>query len=159
MEMEPLIYGGTSTTLYRSGTPAVGLAVSLAEALRIATDQRETRLETVKRLNQHLRERLPFRSGVTIHSPQSAVPHILNLGVAGIRGAAFRDALAERGVCVSVKSACSVENTPSRAVYAVTRNGRQALESWRISLSHRTTMEELDEFIRIFDEVRERLTK
>ena len=159
VEMEPLIHGGTSTTLYRSGTPAVGLAVSLAEALRIAANQRETRLETVKRFNQHLRERLPFRSGVTIHSPRSAVPHILNLGVAGIRGAAFRDALTERGVCVSVKSACSVENKPSRAVYAVTRNRRQALESWRISLSHRTTIEELDEFIRIFDEVRERLTK
>ena len=96
---------------------------------------------------------------MTIHSPQSAVPHILNLGVSGIKGTAFRDALAERGVCVSVKSACSVENTPSRAVYAVTRNRRQALESWRVSLSHRTTMEELDEFIRIFDEVREWLTK
>ena len=159
VEMEPLIHGGTSTTLYRSGTPAVGLAVSLAEALRIATDQRETRLETVRGLNQHLQKRLSSRSGVTIHSPRSAVPHILNLGVSGVKGTAFRDALAERGVCVSVKSACSVENTPSRAVYAVTRNRRQALESWRISLSHRTTMEELDEFIRIFDEVRERLTK
>ena len=159
VEMEPLIHGGTSTTLYRSGTPAVGLAVSLAEALRIATDQRETRLETVRGLNQHLRQRLTSRSGVTIHSPRSAVPHILNLGVEGIKGAAFRDALAERGVCVSVKSACSVEHTPSRAVYAVTRNRKAALESWRVSLSHRTTMKELDEFIRIFDEVRERLTK
>ena len=159
VEMEPLIHGGTSTTLYRSGTPAVGLAVSLAEALRIATDQRETRLETVRGLNQHLREHLSSKSSVTIHSPRSAVLHILNLGVEGIKGTAFRDALAERGVCVSVKSACSVENTPSRAVYAVTRNRKAALESWRVSLSHRTTMKELDEFIRIFDEVRERLTK
>ena len=116
-------------------------------------------METVKRLNQHLRQRLTSRSGVTIHSPQSAVPHILNLGVSGVKGTAFRDALAERGVCVSVKSACSVENTPSRAVYAVTRNRKAALESWRVSLSHRTTMKELDEFIQIFDEVRERLTK
>jgi len=159
VEMEPLIHGGTSTTLYRSGTPAVGLAVSLAEALRIATDQRETRLETVRGLNQHLRECLTSRSGVTIHSPQCAVPHILNLGVSGVKGTAFRDALAERGVCVSVKSACSVENTPSRAVYAVTRSRKAALESWRVSLSHRTTMKELDESIQIFDEVRERLTK
>ena len=159
VEMEPLIHGGTSTTLYRSGTPAVGLAVSLAEALRIATDQRETRLETVRGLNQHLREHLSSRSGVTIHSPRSAVPHILNLGVSGVKGTAFRDALAERGVCVSVKSACSVENTPSRAVYAVTRSRKAALESWRVSLSHRTTMKELDEFIQVFDEVRERLTK
>jgi cysteine desulfurase len=96
---------------------------------------------------------------VTIHSPRSAVPHILNFGVSGVKGTAFRDALAELGVCVSVKSACSVEHTPSRAVYAVTRSRKAALESWRVSLSHRTTMEELDEFIQIFDEVREGLTK
>ena len=137
----------------------MGLAVSLGEALRIATDQRETRLEAVKGLNWQLREHLSARRGVTIHSPQSAVPHILNLGAEGIKGAAFRDALAERGVCVSVKSACSVENTPSRAVYAVTRSRKAALESWRVSLSHRTTTGELDAFTGIFDEVQERLTK
>ena len=157
VEMEPLIHGGVSTTLYRSGTPAVGLAVALAEALQIAVREQKGRYEVVKGLNQRLRRELAGRGGVTIHSPEDALPHILNLGVASIKGAAFRDALAERDVCVSVKSACSVENTPSRAVYAVTRNRRQALESWRISLSHLTTADELDAFLSIFDEVREKL--
>ena len=156
VEMEPLIHGGASSTLYRSGTPAVALAVALAEALRIATGERDARLRHVEALNRKLRRALSERRGVTIHSPVDALPHILNLSVAGIKGAAFRDALAERGVCVSVKSACSVENTPSRAVYAVTRNRRQALESWRISLSHLTTEDELEAFLKIFDEVREK---
>ena len=159
VELEPLIHGGTSTTLYRSGTPAAGLAASLAEALRIATEEQAARYERVAGLNRRLRAALSQRPGVTIHSPQSALPHILNLGVAGIRGAAFRDALAARGVCVSVKSACAVENTLSRAVYAVTGDRRQALGSWRVSLSHLTTDGELDAFIQIFDEVRESLTK
>ncbi|MGX8704958.1 MAG: cysteine desulfurase family protein [bacterium] len=157
VEMEPLIHGGASTTLYRSGTPAVGLAVALAEALSIATRERDARFCHVEALNRKLRGALSERRGVTIHSPVDALPHILNLGVEGIRGTAFRDALAARGVCVSVKSACSVENTPSRAVYAVTRNRRAALESWRISLSHLTTEDEIDAFIRIFDDVREKL--
>ncbi len=159
LEMEPLIHGGTSTTLYRSGTPAVGLAAAMAEALGIAIQEQDARNVIVKKLNQKLRSALAMRDGVTIHSPKDAIPHILNLAVAGIKGAAFRDALAERGVCVSVKSACSVENTPSRAVYAVTRSRRQALESWRVSLSHLTTDDEIDAFIRIFDEIRERLTR
>ena len=66
--------------------------------------------------------------------------------------AAAQRALSARGVCVSVKSACSVENTPSRAVYAVSRDRKNALASWRISLSHRTTAAELDAFLSIFDE-------
>lgn len=159
VEMEPLIHGGASTTLYRSGTPAVGLAAAMAEALKIACEEREARHEAVKRLNQGLRKALSTRAGVTVHSPQDAIPHILNLGVEGVKGAAFRDALASLGVCVSVKSACSVENTPSRAVYAVTRNRRAALESWRISLSHLTTEAELAAFLDVFDEARARLTR
>lgn len=155
--MEPLIHGGASTTLYRSGTPAVGLAAAMAEALRIAVEAREARYAAVRKLNERLRRALSERPGVTVHSPRDAVAHILNLGADGIKGAAFRDALAARDVCVSVKSACSVENTPSRAVYAVTRNRRQALESWRVSLSHLTTDAEIDAFIGIFDEVREKL--
>ena len=154
VDMEPLIHGGTSTTLYRSGTPAAGLAASLSVALQIATQARAERFARVLELNRSLRNALSARKGVRIHSPQSAIPHILNIGVDGVRGAAFRDALSARGVCVSVKSACSAENTPSRAVYAVTNNRRQALESWRISLSHLTTPEELEEFIGILDLVR-----
>ena len=54
-------------------------------------------------------------------------------------------------MCVSVKSACSVEGTPSKAVYAVSRDRKNALSSWRISLSHLTTEQELDDFMQAFD--------
>ena len=52
---------------------------------------------------------------------------------------------------MSVKSACSTEGTPSKPVYAVTRDRKNALSSWRISLSHLTTDAELAEFMEIFD--------
>lgn len=104
-------------------------------------------------MNRKLREFFYAYSKVRINSPEDAVPHILNLSVQGVRGAVFRDALSENGVCVSVKSACSVENTPSRAVYAVSRDRKNALSSWRISLSHLTTDSELDAFEKIFDKL------
>ena len=151
-EMEPLIHGGVSTSMYRSGTPAVGLAVSLSVALNKAMRERERRFEHVLSLNRMLREEL-IRRNVRIHSPLCAAPHILNIGVDGIKGTAFRDALDQYGICVSVKSACSVEVTPSRAVYAVTGNRRQALESFRISLSHQTTEEEIRAFLSALDKI------
>ena len=40
---------------------------------------------------------------------------------------------------------------PSRAVYAASRDRKNALKSWRIRLSHPMTEDELDEFARIFD--------
>lgn len=55
------------------------------------------------------------------------------------------------GVGVSVKSACSTDGTPSKAVFAVSRDRKNALSSWRISLSHLTTEEELNGFLAAFD--------
>ena len=46
-----------------------------------------------------------------------------------------------------------MENTPFRAVYAVSRDHKNALNSWRISLSYPMTEDELDEFERIFDKL------
>ena len=150
--LEPLIHGGASTTIYRSGTPALGLAVATEKALELALENLEDRRAVVQAHNDRLRAALSAYPKLRINSPAGAVPHILNLSVEGVRGAAAQRALSARGVCVSVKSACSVENTPSRAVYAVSRDRKNALASWRISLSHRTTDAEIDAFLSIFDE-------
>ena len=58
--------------------------------------------------------------------------------------------LAEYGVCVSVKTACSADGKPSRAVFAVSKDRKNALSSWRISLSHLTSDAEIGEFLEIF---------
>lgn len=157
--MEPLIHGGVSASLYRSGTPPVGLAAATETALDIALREQPARYEAVQRLNRRLREALSAYPKVAINSPDHAIPHILNLSVEGVRGAAMAAALDARGVCVSVKSACSVEGTPSRAVFAVSRNRQRAMNSIRISLSHLTTEDELTEFLAIFKTCYEEMTK
>lgn len=148
--IEPQIHGGGSTTPYRSGTPALGLAVSIEKALRLALEHQPERVAYVRRLNQQLRAELAKYPAVRFNSPENAVPHILNVSVTGVKGTAFQQKLSEYGVCVSVKSACSVPGTPSKAVYAVSRDRKNALSSWRISLSHLTTEAEIAEFLRIF---------
>lgn len=157
--MEPLIHGGVSASLYRSGTPPVGLAAATETALEIALNEQPARYERVQKLNARLRAALAVYPKVAINSPEHAIPHILNLSVEGVRGAAMAAALDARGVCVSVKSACSVEGTPSRAVFAVSRNRQRAMNSIRISLSHLTTDEEISEFLDIFKTCYEEMTK
>lgn len=155
--IEPQIHGGTSTTIYRSGTPALALAVSIEKALELALTNQAERVRYVWELNGCLRAALQKYPGVRINSPEGAVPHILNLSVRGVKGTVFQQALSEQGVCVSVKSACSTEATPSKAVFAVSRDRKNALSSWRISLSHLTTRRELEEFLQAFDRCYQKL--
>ena len=65
LALEPLIHGGESTTIYRSGTPTVALTCSLALALDKAMTELPERVERVRSLNARLRTR-------TDKLPQSA---------------------------------------------------------------------------------------
>lgn len=145
--LEPLIHGGVSTTAYRSGTPDTAAAAALDKALSLTDEHEGARLKKVRDLNAYLRKRLETIPEVKINSPKDAVPHILNLSVEGIKGDDMQAKLDAEGICVSVKSACSVKGTPSRAVYAVSHNRKRAMESWRISLSHLTDAEELEHLV------------
>lgn len=158
LALEPLIHGGESTTIYRSGTPTVALASSLASALELAVNELPERAAHVQKLNAELRAALSQRPDVRINSPEHAIPHILNLSVQNVKGTVFQRELDAHGVCVSVKSACSSDGLPSRAVFAVSRDRRNALSSWRISLSHLTTEAEIQEFLQMFDVCCQQLT-
>ena len=151
LALEPLIHGGESTTIYRSGTPTVALASSLACALDLAVTDLPGRVDHVAKLNAELRAALSTYPLVRINSPEHAIPHVLNLSVRNVKGTVFQRELDAKGVCVSVKSACSSDGLPSRAVFAVSRDRRNALSSWRISLSHLTTEEEIKAFLQAFD--------
>ena len=157
--IEPQIHGGGSTTPFRSGTPALGLAVSIETALRLALGQQDERIRLVRERNAFLRAALSRYPAVRFNSPEHAVPHILNLSVRGVKGTVFQRELSAQGVCVSVKSACSSDGAPSEAVLAVSHDRKNALSSWRISLSHLTTPEELEQFLRIFDACYHRLVR
>ena len=90
---------------------------------------------------------------VRINSPADAVPHILNISVSSIKGEQMQELMDKRGIRISVKSACSVPNTPSRAVFAVSRDRKNALRSFRVSLSHLTTEEEVGGFLKALREI------
>lgn len=151
--LEPLIHGGVSTSLYRSGTPDLANAVALKEALVIADQLREKHYTYVKQLNQMLRQGLAKLPQVRINSTERSYPFILNLSVKGIKAEAMRQAMEDKGILVSAKSACSVPNTPSRAVYAVSRDRKNALSSFRISLSHLVTEEQIQAAIDAIGEI------
>ena len=151
LALEPLIHGGESTTIYRSGTPTVALASSLACALDLAVTDLPNRVDHVAKLNAELRAALSTYPLVRINSPEHTIPHVLNLSVRNVKGTVFQRELDAKGVCVSVKSACSSDGLPSRAVFVVSRDRRNALSSWRISLSHLTTEDEIKAFLQAFD--------
>jgi len=144
------IGGLLSSKVYdgHKGTPALALITSTCKALELTNYQPpEWRNIVIDALKDKLQ----------INSPVEGSPYILNLSAFGIKGTAFQEALSKRGICVSVKSACSAVGTLSRPVFAISRDRKRAMNSWRVSFSHLTTAEEIEKFIKACEEIIEKV--
>ena len=158
INIEPLIHGGKSTTIYRSGTPATQLIASMAKAMRLVSTDLDKHYEYVSKLNKKIRGVLSKYPKVRINSPDDALPYILNISVLGVKPESMQHALESDEVYVSTQTACSVKNAESSAVYALTHDHERSKSSIRISLSFKTTEEEVDLFLKIFDKHYNKLT-
>lgn len=151
IELIPLIHGGKSTTIYRSGTPAHPLIVSMAKAIRLANEDIEEKYKYIEKLNKMLVEGLSKYEKVFINSNKYSIPHILNISIIGVKSETFMHALEEYNIFVSTKTACSSEDDYSEAVFDLTSDMNRAKSSIRISISYLTKEEEIKEFLKYFD--------
>jgi len=152
----PLIHGGKSTTVYRSGTPATNLIASTSKALRLVYEDFDNKYKHVFELNKYLRDNLNKMEDIHINSPENAIPHILNISVNGIKPETMQHALEEENIYVSTNTACS-NSKKSIAVYELTKNEDYSNHSLRISLSYLTTKEEIDIFLNVLKKKLEEL--
>lgn len=151
IELEPIIHGGKSQTIYRSGTPSLALMVSLAKALKISLENFDKNNAYVKNLNLKLKEALNDFD-VCINSNENCVNHIVNISILGIKPETFLHALEEREIYISTKTACSSDEGISLSVYTLTKDEDLAKTSIRISLSHLTKESDILEFVKVFKE-------
>ena len=151
IQIEPLIHGGKSTTIYRSGTPATPLIVSMAKALRLSYENLDEDLKRVKKLNIYLKNELSKYDNVIINSNENCINHILNFSIPLVKPETFMHGLEENEVYISTQSACASGNY-SEAVLAITGDMKKASSSLRVSISRKTTKEDIDSFLKAFDD-------
>lgn len=155
IQMNPLIYGLTENCPQRGGTPALPLIVAFSKAIRITNEELDKRIEHCSKLRKILIEGLKDYP-IIINSSNECVPQIFNISLLEIKSETFLHALENYDVYVSTTTACSSGNE-SYALKAMCASGkkdsRASKTSIRISLSHLTTEEEINEFIKIFGKV------
>ena len=158
VSLVPIINGGKSTTIYRSGTPVTAMVVALDKALEKAYANMNERNNYIKELNTMVKEGLSKYDKVHIISTENSVPHTLNIAIDGVKSLEIAKKLEDFDVYISTKTSCCPSETPSKLVYAITNNKNLALSSLRISFSHLTTKEEIEKFLDAFDKVLKEMT-
>ncbi|GEQ33939.1 cysteine desulfurase family protein [Marinilactibacillus psychrotolerans] len=150
-KLAPLLSGGGQEAGRRSGTENVPGIVAMAKALKITS---EKQIKIQSKLTIELEEYLDKKKNIEIFSPKHRAPHILCFGIKGIKGEVLVHAFEKKGVFVSTTSACSSKKkTESSTLLAMGIPKITAETAIRVSLSEENTQEELEKFIKIFDEI------
>ncbi|MBQ2640254.1 MAG: cysteine desulfurase [Bacilli bacterium] len=149
----PIIHGGKSTTIYRSGTPVTANVIALNKAFDLAINNLDTRYNYIKELNTILREKLSKNNNVHINSPLNTIPNTLNISLIGIDSKEVVKELSKRGIFLSTNTACSLENSISKSVLALTNDEDLASNTIRISISHLTTKKEINIFLKELEKI------
>lgn len=143
-KLTPNALGGSQERDIRPGTePMVAIAgfCGAVEALNIKKS-----LDEITRLRDNFVKKLKEIPGVTINSPENALPYIVNISLEGLRSETVLNLLSSMGIFVSSGSACA-KGHKSYVLSAMGLSDKQIDSSIRVSLSRFTTEDELDYFI------------
>lgn len=158
VQLKPIINGGKSTTVYRAGTPELANIISLDIALEKALKHQDERIKHIKVLHDILIDGLNKYDLVHINNTENSIPSTINISVKGVRSLDLAKRLEESDIYVSTKTSCCPSESPSKLVYALTKDKSLANSSLRISLAHLTKKEEIEYFLDEFDKAYKELT-
>ena len=148
VRLVPVLSGGQQESGVRGGTVNWASHVMLAKSLRLGLENLKEHYDYVKGLKGYLLENLKNIDGLIVNSPIDSSPYVLNIYFKNKRGEVIMNALSNKGIYVSTKSACSSRSKDySNSIYELTKDTTISKNSLRISLSHLTNKEELDIFV------------
>ncbi len=143
--MIPLLYGGEQQRKTRPGTESAPLIAAFGEAVKEADIS--ANLSYIRELNDYAASKLKALDGVTINSPASALPYIINISVRGIRSETMLHHLEQSEVYVSSSSACA-KGKRSYVLAAMGLSDDRIDSSIRISFSKYNTRSDIDALIK-----------
>ncbi len=141
--LRPPYCGGHQERGLRPGTENTPYIVGLGLAAAKGYQAMRTRTRQIQALNHRLRAGLAALPGITVNSPEDAVPEVLNFSTGCINSQTFINYLNTRGVLVSGGSACD-KGEPSHTLEAMGCDERTIRTALRVSFCADNTDEDVD---------------
>lgn len=153
--LAPLFHGGAQEGKKRPGTENTGGFAALAKALRLSTEKSIKGMEQLQQLKLQTMNGLAEIEGIVLNTgEQGYAPHIVNFSIPGSKPEVIIQALAEKNMYVSTKSACSSKlSSPSRVLLEMGVGEERASSAIRVSFSFENSKAEVADFIEAMKEI------
>lgn len=147
VRIRPIIFGGEQQKNIRSGTENVPGIAGFALAAKMVYSGLDEKTARMRSLKARFIEGINQIEHVTVHglTDETSAPHIVSVGIAGIRSEVLLHTLEEKGIYVSSGSACSSNHPGISGVLKGIGVEQEYLDATlRFSISEFTTEEEID---------------
>lgn len=145
VKISPLIYG-SKNNIYKPGEVPVNLVASMVSALKSSLKDLDKRERYISILNERIIEKLKDLQGIKINNTKYSIPHIVSISFDNISASMLANNLSLKDVFVTTNN----QNEISPSVMAIYNDLKRSKEVMRISLSHVTTVLEVNNFLDIF---------
>ena len=153
VSLVPQIDGGRSTSVYRSGTPDLPMIGAMCVALNKALTNIDKNCDYVTNLGNKIKAKLREYENVILNSRDNSISYTINFSLKGMKSLDIQKKLNEYDIIVGTKTSCCPVLTPSKLVYALTKDKQIASSSIRLSISYLTTEKEVNTFLEVFDKI------
>lgn len=160
VKIQSFIHGGAQERKRRAGTLNVPGIVGFGTAAKLAKEHMKERMEYESKLRDHLVDRVLKEIPYTRLNgdPVKRLPNNANFCFRFIEGESMLILLDQKGICGSSGSACTSGSLdPSHVLLAIGLLHEIAHGSLRLTLSEKTTMEEIDYTVDELKKIIERL--
>ena len=147
VKIKPIIFGGEQQKNIRSGTENVPGIEGLGLAAKMIYQDLNMKVSLMRELKAHFIEGISKIEHATVHglTDENSAPHIISVGIAGVRSEVLLHTLEDKGIYVSSGSACASNHPAISGVLRGIGTSQEYLDSTlRFSMSEFTTKEEID---------------
>lgn len=147
VKMQPIVFGGEQQKNVRSGTENVPGIAGIGLASQMIYQDLDMKVALMRELKAHFMEGLSKIENSAVHGlvNESSAPHIVSVGISGIRSEVLLHALEDKGIYVSSGSACASNHPAVSGVLKGIGVSKEYLNATlRFSMSEFTTREEID---------------
>lgn len=156
LKLRPLAFGGPQERGLRPGTENVPGIVGLAAALELSQKEKEKENDRLMKIRDRLIKGIlsSVPKSILNGHPDKRLPNNVNISILDIEGEALVLYLDAQGVYASTGSACTSSSLePSHVILATGLPYEAGHGSLRLTLGHKTTMEDADYVIKILPEI------
>ncbi|MBU3877432.1 cysteine desulfurase [Faecalicatena sp. AGMB00832] len=146
-KVKPIVFGGEQQKNIRSGTENVPGIAGLGLAAKMIYQDLDVKVALMRELKAYFLEGLQGIENSTVHglTDVNSAPHIISVGISGIRSEVLLHTLEDKGIYVSSGSACSSNHPAVSGVLKGIGVPTEYLNATiRFSMSEFTTKEEID---------------